>query len=276
LLCPTPSISFSGLPIMTVAKLFFAGALAALAATAASATPFSVYYEGAAPGAQQTTASFSASGIETFDSRPTGFSSFTTGFGSGGAFTGVYSNVQINPADQYGGSGGNTNYAVSFSSYSLDLTAASPRGVTFFGYWLSALDAGNLVTFSSRGRTLFTFNPADVITAVNASATSRQYYGNPTTPFLGQNSGEPYIFLSFYSNDRPFDKVVFNQATGGGYESDNHTVGRFTGTGTGTLIPLINSTTPAVPEPAAWAMMVAGFGLVGAGMRRRTSNIVAA
>jgi hypothetical protein len=26
----------------------------------------------------------------------------------------------------------------------------------------------------------------------------------------------------------------------------------------------------AVPEPAAWAMMVAGFGLVGAGLRRRT------
>lgn len=26
---------------------------------------------------------------------------------------------------------------------------------------------------------------------------------------------------------------------------------------------------PAVPEPATWAMMIAGFGLVGAGMRRR-------
>jgi hypothetical protein len=29
--------------------------------------------------------------------------------------------------------------------------------------------------------------------------------------------------------------------------------------------------TGAVPEPAAWAMMLAGFGLIGAGMRRRTS-----
>lgn len=29
--------------------------------------------------------------------------------------------------------------------------------------------------------------------------------------------------------------------------------------------------TGAVPEPATWAMMLAGFGLIGAGMRRRTS-----
>ena len=31
----------------------------------------------------------------------------------------------------------------------------------------------------------------------------------------GQNTGEPYIFLSFYSNDRPFDRIVFDQVTGG-------------------------------------------------------------
>jgi hypothetical protein len=31
----------------------------------------------------------------------------------------------------------------------------------------------------------------------------------------------------------------------------------------------------AVPEPAAWAMMVAGFGLAGAAMRRRTSLAIA-
>ena len=32
----------------------------------------------------------------------------------------------------------------------------------------------------------------------------------------------------------------------------------------------------AVPEPATWAMMIAGFGLVGAGMRRRRSAVVSA
>ena len=37
------------------------------------------------------------------------------------------------------------------------------------------------------------------------------------------------------------------------------------------------ATTPgAVPEPATWAMMLGGFGLVGAGMRRRSGRIVQA
>ena len=30
-----------------------------------------------------------------------------------------------------------------------------------------------------------------------------------------------------------------------------------------------NGETPAVPEPASWAMLIAGFGLTGAMMRRR-------
>jgi hypothetical protein len=33
---------------------------------------------------------------------------------------------------------------------------------------------------------------------------------------------------------------------------------------------------PGVPEPASWAMMIAGFGLVGAAMRRRRTNFVVA
>lgn len=32
--------------------------------------------------------------------------------------------------------------------------------------------------------------------------------------------------------------------------------------------------TPIVPEPASWLMMMAGFGLVGAGMRRRQTNVL--
>lgn len=39
---------------------------------------------------------------------------------------------------------------------------------------------------------------------------------------------------------------------------------------------VIEASAAAVPEPATWAMMIAGFGLVGGGMRRRTAKIVAA
>jgi hypothetical protein len=34
-----------------------------------------------------------------------------------------------------------------------------------------------------------------------------------------------------------------------------------------------NISVAAVPEPATWAMMLLGFGLIGAGMRRRKTNL---
>ncbi|NJC34902.1 hypothetical protein GGR88_002416 [Sphingomonas jejuensis] len=42
------------------------------------------------------------------------------------------------------------------------------------------------------------------------------------------------------------------------------------------LTATLASTTPAVPEPATWAMMIAGFGLVGSAMRRRKNALVSA
>ena len=45
-------------------------------------------------------------------------------------------------------------------------------------------------------------------------------------------------------------------------------------TANGTITLDIKGSTGAVPEPAAWAMMLAGFGLVGAAMRRRSTTTV--
>jgi hypothetical protein len=36
---------------------------------------------------------------------------------------------------------------------------------------------------------------------------------------------------------------------------------------------LLSESAPAVPEPATWAMMIAGMGLVGASMRRRSTAV---
>lgn len=53
-------------------------------------------------------------------------------------------------------------------------------------------------------------------------------------------------------------------------------------TGVGTLVGtigagnLVDITAASVPEPASWAMMIAGFGLVGASMRRRVATAIAA
>ncbi len=255
-------------------------ASATFAAAASAAIPISVLYESEAPGMQATTATLSVGGVETFDTRALGGStSFTTSFGSGGAITGSYTGVQIINADQYGGAGGSGQYAVTFSNtgYSLDLASTVPGGVNYFGYWLSALDHGNQVSFFSRGKLLFVFNPQDVINAVNAGANPGAYYGNPNNPYQGANRGEPYIFLNFFADRGSFDKIIFAEnPQSGGYESDNHTIGRFLTKGTGTAVPLLLSAGGAVPEPATWAMLVAGMGLVGATMRRRRGTAVVA
>lgn len=265
---------------MNMIKLAAIAACGVAGTAHATVLPFSVSYESENPGAQNTTTTFSAVGVETFETRNFGDNqTFTTDFGGSQVFSGVYANVDIIGADQYGGADGAGKYPVKFSgnSYSLELTTTLPRGVNYFGYWLSALDGRNLVHFYSGNKLLFTFSPQDVINAVNATNNPSAYYGNPNGPFLGQNSGEPYIFLNFYSDLRPFTKVVFEQAPGGGgYESDNHTVGRYLRK-SGTFFETPGSTTPTgdVPEPASWALLITGFGLVGTVARRRRIAIAA-
>jgi len=45
---------------------------------------------------------------------------------------------------------------------------------------------------------------------------------------------------------------------------------------TGVAFEFDNFAAAAVPEPAAWAKMIGGFGLVGAAARRRRNGVVTA
>ncbi len=202
------------------------------AAQNAVAAAFVVSFEGEAAGVQNTTATFSTSGVETFNNLPTQTypQSIATDFGTSGAgstINGTYTagsskGIQINSADQYGGAGGNSNYIVAFENtpYSLTLTSDISGGVNYFGFWLSALDAGNFVTFyGAGGQKLFTFNPQDVINTVNNTANPSLYYGNPNSAFKGQDGGEPFIFVNFFDTTGSFSKISFSeQNSGGGYE----------------------------------------------------------
>lgn len=222
----------------------------------AHADAFVLNYE--APGVQNTTASFSTVGVETFDNRTNG-QGFTTDFGTGGKIDATYSPLNISSANLYGGAGGVGNYAVAYggAGYSLKFNAdpsVFPKGVNYFGYWLSALDPGNQVEFYNQGNLVGSLSPAQVLARIGNDPA---YFGNPNANFKGQNGGQAYAFINFYDTNGSFDEVRFLEDPAvGGYESDNHTIGFYTQMG-------------GVPEPMTWAMMIVGFGFVGAAMRGR-------
>ncbi len=217
------------------------------------------------PGVQNSTATFDFVGVETFNARlPGAGQTFTTDFG-GSEITGTYKNVQINTADQFGGADGTGLYAVTFSQsgYEIELSTTRPEGVNYFGYWLSALDKGNKLEFYKGSTLVYSFTPAAVLAIIGSKPA---YFCNPNTAFAGQNCGEPYAFVNFYfTGSLSIDRIrIYEDPEVGGYESDNHTVGYFTSIGGN-----------PIPEPATWAMLITGFGLVGAGIRRRRALAIA-
>ncbi|MBC7634769.1 MAG: hypothetical protein H7251_04120, partial [Acetobacteraceae bacterium] len=97
-----------------------------------------------APGVLNSTASFSSSGVETFDSQGTS-ASFTSIFGGSG-ITGTFNNAAISPANEYGGAGGFGNYVVDANG---TFTMTVDSAITYFGLWISALNSTNDLDFYS-------------------------------------------------------------------------------------------------------------------------------
>ena len=102
--------------------------------------------------------------------------------------------------------------------------------------------------------------------------------------FLGLHSvafdpDAPLTNALIYNDDRPtigISGFVFNLQAGvsyfavaSGFENDDFGAYALTITGPGDITVGGN----AVPEPATWAMMIAGFGLAGAAMRRRATRV---
>jgi hypothetical protein len=195
-------------------------------------------------------------GTETFATRASG--TFTTTYGTGGVITGTYRGATIAPADQFGGAGGTGNYVDALANtagYTISLTTSGVPGVNYFGYWLSALDAGNQIVFKRAGTTVGSYSPSDLMSALGACSGSNPYCGNPTTNFRGQDGTEPFAFVNFVDVSGFFDEIdVYENPSVGNYETDNHTVAYCA-----TPTACVNGT--AIPEPIS--LSLAGAGLVG-------------
>ncbi|MEO0797144.1 MAG: hypothetical protein AAFX93_18475 [Verrucomicrobiota bacterium] len=89
---------------------------------------------------------------------------------------------------------------------------------SYFGFWWSAGDYNNQLSFYSGDQLLSQYTTASMFGSLNLSS---DYYGNPLT---GGNTREPYAFINFYGDENTaWDRIELKQVAGGGFESDNYT-----------------------------------------------------
>jgi hypothetical protein len=131
-------------------------------------------------------------------------------------------------------------------------------------------------TFKGVGGTYTGYGTYDIDT-VDFLAGPNRHDDAPFSNFITLNGtfdGNPFTYNVDYSGTiSAFDTITFG---GNSFDIGNTriffnplTLTSAGDTSTGTL----SVTTSAVPEPATWLMMIAGFGMIGAGVRRRRQNV---
>jgi hypothetical protein len=256
---------------------------AAVVAGGSAANPFVVTVE--APGVQQsqllTNSNYGAKDVyvDNFNTAPTGNSSSLafTGISTSGDVKnlGTFQDAYIHSADVYGGADGTGNYfdvdkARSGGVQSSTLTLTTPE--RYFGMWWSAGDSYNTLSFYNGDNLLQTFTTKDVVDFISGPPVQTGYNGNPNSNYKGQDSTEPFAYLNFFLNPNDptatFNKIVFSNAGGTGFESDNFTVASQYSNISGTNI------TQKTPESSSvLGMIVTGFvGISSIITRRKNRN----
>jgi hypothetical protein len=192
------------------------------------------------------------------------------------------SRIPVIEDDQYGGAN-RSNYMYVGRRRTGDATSMTLtllNQVTYFGFWWSAGDATNRITFYLQNSVIAQFQTSDItnllannpLTALNGTTTyqSSAYYGNPNNgQFAGQAANEPFSYVNIVANGTRFDKLVLDNNGTSGFETDNHSVR------TGTVnIPrdfptFVEVVEVDAPEPAPEPGYAAPLGLLAVGLAVR-------
>jgi RHS repeat-associated protein len=197
------------------------------------------------PAAQSTTVTGAIT--ETFDALTASSTAYTTPYTSV-AGIGTYTGSSTDPyaivaPNEYGGATDSSHPATTTNYFAVGSESGSANPVTltltqpvsYFGFWWSAGDANNRIALYSGNSLYGTFSTADLlrflnngtgtITATNGTAyQTSAYFGNPNLT-SGNDSAEPFAYVSFAITGATITQIVFyNTTTTTGFESDNHSV----------------------------------------------------
>lgn len=182
----------------------------------------------------------------------------------------------IQAADLFGGANGSqymTFGAQSGNANPVKLVLTSPA--TYFGFWWSAGDANNGLSFYDGSTLVGRFSTATILSLLQATTVtavdgavyqSSTYFGNPNN--TSEDPAEPFAYVNFLDTGGDITSIVFDNSgsTGSGFENDNHSV--YNGVVPVAPSAVFVSTVVATPEPATWALWLGGLGVL-AGLRRR-------
>ncbi|WP_026972774.1 hypothetical protein [Aliagarivorans marinus] len=135
-----------------------------------------------------------------------------------GTYSVLSGSGNIVPHGQYGGADGEGNYLfTSRGGNQIELVFDQP--ISYFGFWWSAGDGGNLLDVD----TLNNSHHFTTQAIYDAEALSDAHMGNPNTNYLGKNKREPYAFVNLFATDQQ-SRIESIRFYGSNFESDNHTV----------------------------------------------------
>ncbi len=202
----------------------------------------------------------SGTSTESFEGFASGTSApLTLNFaGSAGPLTATLSgggSVQSGTANSTGGDRFPTAGSKYYSAESTNFTITFGSAVAAFGFYATDIESDVQLIFTRVSGATETYGFASLFPTVNYGTA----FGSPTASVN---------FLGFINTTDLFTKVTFGQ--GGNSSGDVLGFDQMT---IGDARQVVNPPSGAVPEPATWAMMIAGFGMVGGAMRRRSTKV---
>jgi len=138
------------------------------------------------------------------------------------------------------------------ATYNLALSSAGVPGINYFGIWISALDAYNNLVVYAGTTVVAQFNSQILLAQLGAcpGSPANPFCGNPTPQFLGQDSGELFVYVNIYDLNGFITNVSFTNGGSTGFESSNHAVA---------YLSQVNPVGTVVPEPGTLGLVAVGL-----------------